>query len=123
MSFVTAVAYQFYLNLPAAFSQPGNSLIEVPCTCPPKAVVHNYFTKSHSSSFVNCNTAIVTDLKPQPREGAAASNSEKDDLQCGLTIYNAARGAIKRSRVAVGRDGVIRGINHRSENFFYEEFQ
>ena len=29
--FVPAVAYHFCLNLPAVFSQPGNSLIEIPC--------------------------------------------------------------------------------------------
>ena len=31
VNFVPAVAYHFYLNLPAAFSQPGNGLIEIPC--------------------------------------------------------------------------------------------
>ena len=31
MNFVPAVAYLFCLNLPAAFSQPGNDLIEIPC--------------------------------------------------------------------------------------------
>ena len=31
MNFVPAVAYLFCLNLPAAFLQPGNSLIEIPC--------------------------------------------------------------------------------------------
>ena len=31
-NFVTALAYHFCLNLPAAFSQPGNGLIEIPCT-------------------------------------------------------------------------------------------
>ena len=30
--FVPSVAYHFYLNLPAAFSQPGNGLIVQPCT-------------------------------------------------------------------------------------------
>ena len=32
VNFVPAVAYHFCLNLPAAFSQPGNSLILEPCT-------------------------------------------------------------------------------------------
>ena len=32
VNFVPAVAYHFCLNLPAAFSQPGNGLLEVPCT-------------------------------------------------------------------------------------------
>ena len=31
VSFVRVVAYHFCLNLPAAFLQPGNSLIEIPC--------------------------------------------------------------------------------------------
>ena len=31
-NFVPAVAYHFCLNLPAAFSQPGNGLIAIPCT-------------------------------------------------------------------------------------------
>ena len=31
MNFVTAVAYHFYLNLPAAFTKPGQSLLVVPC--------------------------------------------------------------------------------------------
>ena len=31
VNFVPAVAYLFCLNLPAAFSQPGNGLIEIPC--------------------------------------------------------------------------------------------
>ena len=31
VNFVPAVSYPFYLNLPAAFSQPGNGLIEIPC--------------------------------------------------------------------------------------------
>ena len=32
VNFVPAVAYLFCLNLPAAFSQPGNGLLENPCT-------------------------------------------------------------------------------------------
>ena len=32
VNFVPAVAYLFGLNLPAALSQPGNGLIEIPCT-------------------------------------------------------------------------------------------
>ena len=32
VKFVPAVAYHFSLNLPEAFSQPGNGLLEVPCT-------------------------------------------------------------------------------------------
>ena len=31
VNFVSAVAYLFCLNMPAAFSQPGNGLIEIPC--------------------------------------------------------------------------------------------
>ena len=30
-NFVPAIAYHFCLKLPAAFSQPGNGLIEIPC--------------------------------------------------------------------------------------------
>ena len=33
VNFVPAVAYLFCLNLPAAFWQPGNGLLEIPCTC------------------------------------------------------------------------------------------
>ena len=33
VNFVLAVAYLFCLNMPAAFSQPGNGLIEIPCIC------------------------------------------------------------------------------------------
>ena len=32
VNFVPAVAYHFCLNMPEAFSQPGNGLLEVPCT-------------------------------------------------------------------------------------------
>ena len=32
VNFVPAVAYHFCLNLPAAFSQPGNGHTEIPCT-------------------------------------------------------------------------------------------
>ena len=32
VNFVPAVAYLFCLNLPAAFSQPGNGIIVKPCT-------------------------------------------------------------------------------------------
>ena len=31
---VHAVAYHFCLNLPAAFSQPGKGLLEIPCNIP-----------------------------------------------------------------------------------------
>ena len=31
VNFIPAVGYHFYLNLPAAFSQPGNSVIVKPC--------------------------------------------------------------------------------------------
>ena len=31
VNFVPAVAYLFCLNLPAAFLQPANSLVELPC--------------------------------------------------------------------------------------------
>ena len=34
VNFVPAIAYHFCLNLAAAFSQLGNSLIEIPCTGP-----------------------------------------------------------------------------------------
>ena len=32
VNFVPAVAYHVCLNLPSPFSQPGNGLIEIPCT-------------------------------------------------------------------------------------------
>ena len=32
VNFVPAVAYHFYLNFPAAFTQPGTRLLEEPCT-------------------------------------------------------------------------------------------
>ena len=31
LNFVPTVAYHFYLNLPAAFTQPGRSLLADPC--------------------------------------------------------------------------------------------
>ena len=33
VNFVPAVFYHFCFNLPGAFSQPGNGLLEVPCIC------------------------------------------------------------------------------------------
>ena len=41
---VTAVAFHFCLNLPAAFPQPGNSLIVQPCTC----IRNGYFLRMFS---------------------------------------------------------------------------
>ena len=46
VNFVPAVAYLFRLNLPAAFSQPGNGLIEIPCRC----CSGNFNPQVHASS-------------------------------------------------------------------------
>ena len=43
VNFVHAVAYYFYLNLPATFSQPGNDLIVKPCTESRMMVYSNLF--------------------------------------------------------------------------------
>ena len=47
---IPAVAYLFCLNLPAAFSQPGNGLIEIPCIAT-RGHVATYGGATFTSSF------------------------------------------------------------------------
>ena len=44
VNFVPAFAFLFCLNMPAAFSQPGNGLIEIPCTSLVLDYRHVYYT-------------------------------------------------------------------------------
>ena len=52
VNFVPTVAYLFCLNLPAAFSQVGNVLIEIPCTGHKIVREKIYFEKKSMESKV-----------------------------------------------------------------------